>query len=158
VGIVVTAALPAAEPDLRDALAVAKEAGLVGCKRVLDSTPLYDAVATQDTVTMIRAAIRGLLRVVDATLGTEIRAVLDRDDDDKDAGKPVCDWDDKERVRRWSRHWRRTDMQRCWSSTARTSGRRWHRLASYWPRYLGKTWRRPPMVALLSPGEWLPIA
>jgi hypothetical protein len=27
----------------------AKEAGLVGRKRVLDSTPLYDAVATMDT-------------------------------------------------------------------------------------------------------------
>jgi hypothetical protein len=37
-------------------LAVAKEAGLVGRKRVLDSTALYDAVATQDTVTLIRHA------------------------------------------------------------------------------------------------------
>ncbi len=41
-------------------------AGLVGHKRVLDSTPLYDAVATMDTVTLIRSAIRGLLRVADA--------------------------------------------------------------------------------------------
>lgn len=78
------------------ALAVAKEAGLVGRKRVLDSTALYDAVATQDTVTMIRAAIRGLLRVVDATLTTQIRAALRRDDDYTDAGKPVCDWEDAE--------------------------------------------------------------
>ncbi len=29
---------------------MAKEAGLIGRKRVLDSTALYDAVATQDTV------------------------------------------------------------------------------------------------------------
>ena len=36
---------------------VAKEAGLIGRKRVLDSTALYDAVATQDTVTLIRSAI-----------------------------------------------------------------------------------------------------
>ena len=43
-------------------LDVAKKAGLVGRRRVLDSTPLYDAVATQDTVTMVRLAIRGLLR------------------------------------------------------------------------------------------------
>ena len=76
------------------ALAVAKQAGLVGRKRVLDSTALYDAVATQDTVTMIRAAIRGLLRVVDATLGVEIRAGVRRDDDYTEAGKPVCDWED----------------------------------------------------------------
>lgn len=33
-------------------LDVARQAGLVGRKRVLDSTALYDAVATQDTVTI----------------------------------------------------------------------------------------------------------
>ena len=76
-------------------LGVAKAAGMVGRRRVLDSTPLYDAVATQDTVTMIRAAIRGLLRVADGTLGAELRGVLKRDDDYATAGKPVCDWDDK---------------------------------------------------------------
>ena len=76
-------------------LDVAKEAGVVGRRRVLDSTPLYDAVATQDTVTMIRAAIRGLLRVAAAPLATELRGVLKRDDDYATAGKPVCDWEDK---------------------------------------------------------------
>ena len=44
---------------------VAGEAGLVGVRRVLDSTPLYDAVATMDTITLIRSAIRGLLKVAD---------------------------------------------------------------------------------------------
>lgn len=76
-------------------LEVAKEAGVVGRRRVLDSTPLYDAVATQDTVTMIRAAIRGLLRVADETLAAELRGVLKRDDDYATAGKPACDWEDK---------------------------------------------------------------
>jgi hypothetical protein len=76
-------------------LSVAKAAGMVGRRRVLDSTPLYDAVATQDTVTMIRASIRGLLRVADATLEAELRGVLTRDDDYNAAGKPVCDWEDK---------------------------------------------------------------
>jgi len=76
-------------------LDVAKEAGMVGRKRVLDSTPLYDAVATQDTVTMIRAAIRGVLRVADEGIAREMRAVLKRDDDYATAGKPACDWDDK---------------------------------------------------------------
>ena len=42
-------------------LAAAAAAGLVGRRRVLDSTPLYDAVATMDTVTLIRSALRGLL-------------------------------------------------------------------------------------------------
>ena len=73
---------------------MAKEAGLLGRKRVLDSTALYDAVATQDTVTMIRAAIRGLLGVADGALGIGLRAALRRDDDYASAGKPTCDWDD----------------------------------------------------------------
>ena len=77
------------------ALAMAKEAGLVGRKRVLDSTALYDAVATQDTVTMIRAAIRALLNVADKALAAELRGVLRRDDTYEAPGKPTCDWDDK---------------------------------------------------------------
>jgi hypothetical protein len=75
-------------------LAVAKSAGLVGRRRVLDSTPVYDAVATMDTVTLVRSAIRGLLRVADAQLEAELRALLARDDDYSAAGKPVCDYED----------------------------------------------------------------
>lgn len=77
-------------------LEVCKAAGLVGRKRVMDSTALYDAVATQDTVTLIRSAIRGLLRVLDTGLAAEVRSVLKRDDDYMAPGKPRCDWDDKE--------------------------------------------------------------
>lgn len=76
-------------------LEVARSAGLVGRKRVLDSTPLYDAVATQDTVTLIRSAIRGLLKVADEVVETELRKVLRRDDDYVGAGKPACDWEDE---------------------------------------------------------------
>src|SRR5215212_4674628 len=47
-------------------LAAAAEAGLVGRRRVVDSTPLYDAVATMDTITLIRSAVRGLLGVAAA--------------------------------------------------------------------------------------------
>jgi Transposase DDE domain/Transposase domain (DUF772) len=75
-------------------LEVAKSAGLVGRKRVLDSTPLYDAVATMDTVTLVRSAVRGLLKVADAVLEAELRTLLSRDDDYTTAGKPVCDYDD----------------------------------------------------------------
>jgi hypothetical protein len=79
-------------------LDVIKKAGFVGRKRVLDSTALYDAVATQDTVTLIRSAIRGVLRAAsdDAVLVAKLRRVLRRDDDYASAGKPVCDWDDRE--------------------------------------------------------------
>jgi hypothetical protein len=75
-------------------LEAARAAGLVGRKRVLDSTPLYDAVATMDTVTLIRSAIRGLLKVADTGLASGLRGVLGRDDDYASAGKPVCDYDD----------------------------------------------------------------
>ncbi len=34
-----------------------------------------------DTVTLIRSAVRGLLRVADAELAAVLRAVLERDDD-----------------------------------------------------------------------------
>ena len=75
-------------------LEVAKAAGLVGRRRVLDSTALYDAVATMDTVTLVRSAIRGLLKVAGGELESQLRAVLARDDDYAGAGKPVCDYDD----------------------------------------------------------------
>ena len=81
-----------------DTKVVAKAAGaLRGRARVLDSTPLYDSVATQDTVTQLRAAIRKLLVVLDNTdpaLAARARAALARDDDYATAGKPPCDWDD----------------------------------------------------------------
>ncbi|MFQ5426456.1 MAG: IS1182 family transposase [Gaiellales bacterium] len=75
------------------ALTAAREAGLVGRRRVLDSTALYDAVATMDTVTLLRSGIRGLLRVA-AGREPALRSLLQRDDDYASGGKPVCDWDD----------------------------------------------------------------
>jgi IS5 family transposase len=72
----------------------AKEAGLIGRKRVLDSTPLYDAVATMDTVTLIRSAIRGLLKAAEAELAAELRAALSSGDDYASSAKPQVDWDD----------------------------------------------------------------
>ncbi len=76
------------------ALAVASEAGLVGRKRAVDSTPLYDAVATMDTVTLIRSAIRSLLRVVDRALAGQLRAAMSGRDDYVSVAKPVIDWED----------------------------------------------------------------
>jgi len=76
-------------------LETARQAGLVGRRRVLDSTCLYDAVATMDTVTLVRSAVRGLLAVCPGELEGELRGLLARDDDYVSAGKPVCDYDDK---------------------------------------------------------------
>ena len=78
-----------------DTVALAKESGVLKSKvRVLDSSALYDAVATQDTVTQLRAAIRKVLNVVGVDVAEAIRTVLVRDDDYASAGKPPCDWDD----------------------------------------------------------------
>ncbi len=76
-------------------LEVAKAAGLVGVRRVLDSTPLYDAVATRDTVSLVRSAIRGVLGI-SGEREPALRAVLRRDDDYRRGGKPAADWDDAE--------------------------------------------------------------
>jgi hypothetical protein len=86
-----------ADPDrvFRVTCELARAAGLVGVRRVLDSAPLFDAVATQDTVTLLRGAIRGVLRVCSPELAAAVRAALQRDDDYAAAGKPVCDWDDQ---------------------------------------------------------------
>jgi hypothetical protein len=62
---------------------------------VLDSAPLEDAVTTQDTVTMLRGAIRGLLRACPPELEAKVRALLQRADDDRAPGKPACDWTDR---------------------------------------------------------------
>ena len=85
-----------ADPDrvFRVTCELARQAGLVGVRRVLDSAPLFDAVATQDTVTLLRGAIRGVVRACSPELAALVRSALARDDDDTRAGKPVCDWDD----------------------------------------------------------------
>ena len=58
-------------------------------RRALDSTLLDDAVATQDTVTQLVAAIRRVRRLVPAAAAVDVVA------HDYDAsGKPVCAWDD----------------------------------------------------------------
>lgn len=81
-----------------DVNATAAAAGLLrGRRRVLDSTPLFDAVATQDTVIQLRAAIRKVLTAADRAdpaLAGRVRAALTRDDDYATLGKPPCDWDD----------------------------------------------------------------
>jgi hypothetical protein len=58
-------------------------------RRVLDSTVLADAVATQDTITQLVAAIRRVRRLVPAARQLELAA----HDYDR-PGKPVCAWDD----------------------------------------------------------------
>ena len=56
-----------------DVNTVARGAGLLrGRRRVLDSTPLHDAVATQDAVTQLRATIRKLLSLLQGVLARAV--------------------------------------------------------------------------------------
>jgi hypothetical protein len=58
-------------------------------RRVLDSTILADAVATQDTITQLVAAIRRVRRLVPAARDVQMTA-----HDYARPGKPECAWDD----------------------------------------------------------------
>ena len=75
-------------------VAVAKRAGVIGHRRVVDSTGIADSVVTQDTVTLIRAAARRCLTrlgEVDPVAGGALRGRLRRGDYDE-AGKPQIVW------------------------------------------------------------------
>ena len=78
----------------RVTLEAAGKAGLVGAKRALDSTPLYDAVATMDTITLIRSAIRGVLTQAGLEPEAQLRAVLSSGDEYASKAKPQIAWDD----------------------------------------------------------------
>jgi len=71
--------------------AVITETGVLKGKvrRVLDSTVLDDAVATQDTVTQLIAAIRRVRRLIPAAAALELDA-----HDYSEPGKPRIAWDD----------------------------------------------------------------
>ena len=75
--------------------AVVAQTGVLAGKtrRALDSTILDDAVATQDTVTQLIAAIRRVGRVVPGA--TAVIAAQCRAHDYSRSGKPVIVWDDQ---------------------------------------------------------------
>jgi IS5 family transposase len=76
--------------------AVIAESGVLKGKtrRALDSTVLDDAVARQDTVTMLVAQIRRVRKLV-----AELRTVWGGEHN-LDGGRPPCDWDDPADVER----------------------------------------------------------
>lgn len=57
-------------------------------RRVLDSTVLDDAVARQDTVTMLVTQIRRVRKLIPALAGVWVR------EHNLEPGRPPCDWDD----------------------------------------------------------------
>ncbi|HEY1617813.1 MAG TPA: IS1182 family transposase [Streptosporangiaceae bacterium] len=79
---------------VRDAVArvVAETGVLKGRRRAVDSTILADAVATQDTITQLIAAVRRVGRVVPGA--AERIAAVCTGHDYSQPGKPRIDWDD----------------------------------------------------------------
>ena len=147
------ARLGAAGPDLsRSRWRRREQAGLVGRRRVLDSTPLYDAVATMDTVTLIRSAIRGLLKAADGELAGELRAVLRRDDDYAAAGKPACDYDDPAAREALVDALARDARALLAVLDGRSWARRWRRRRRCWPPWSARTWSKTPAGCSGSPG------
>jgi hypothetical protein len=129
----------------------ARQAGLVGVRRVLDSTPLYDAVATMDTVTLLGAAIRGLLKVAEEGLAAELRGCLP-------VPTTTPAWPSRRSTGTTRRHERRWWMRapgtptRCWGSCrAARCRRRWLRPLGCWAPSSAKTWSRATMAASGSP-------
>lgn len=75
-------------------LTVAKRAGVIGHRRVADSTGIADSVITQDTITLIRSAARRCLDrydVIDETAAAGLRERLARSDYHVE-GKPQILW------------------------------------------------------------------
>src|SRR5580658_8178116 len=75
-------------------IGVAKSAGVIGHRRVVDSTGIADCVLTQDTVSLIRSAVRrclDLLGGLDPGAAAACVAGLARHDYDR-AGKPEICW------------------------------------------------------------------
>ena len=132
-------------PDLRGGSCGGARGRAGRAAAVLDSTPLYDAVATMETVTLIRSAVRGLLGAADsdrdAGLAAGLRAVLRRGDDYATAAKPQIDWDDPEAHEELIDSGPGTGMRcwRCWTVASSTS--RCGRRRSCWPRCWVRTWR-----------------
>jgi hypothetical protein len=128
----------------------ARQAGLVGVRRVLDSTPLYDAVATMDTVTLLGAAIRGLLKVAEEGLAAELggacrcrrlrrpgQAADRRGRPGGTSGAGGCAARDAHGV-----------LGSCRAARCR---RRWLRPLGCWAPSSAKTWSRATMAASGSP-------
>ncbi len=75
-------------------LKVAKQAGVIGHRRVVDSTGISDCVLTQDTVSLLRSAVRrclGRLGELDPARAAACAGSLARGDYDE-AGKPQICW------------------------------------------------------------------
>jgi len=143
-----------------DTKVVAVETGVLGNRvRVLDSTPVYDAVATQDTVTQLRAAIRKLLRALDRDcplLAAKVRVVLCRMMIMRRRGNRRVIGMIPPPGRRWSTRWSVIAPPRWRRSTARCWRGQPKQPRSCWPSWPARTSTATTTGCLGSPGGWRP--
>ncbi len=82
-------------------LQLAKKAGVIGHRRVVDSTGMSDCVVTMDTITLIRSASQHCLErfsTIDKKAARQLRSQLRRSDYDAEA-KPQINWSHKDEQR-----------------------------------------------------------
>ena len=146
------AALGSAGPDLRgDAGRRPSRRGWSGGRRVLDSTPLYDAVATMDTVTLVRSAIRGLLGSPTASWRPSCGRCLPATTTmPPRASRPVTTTM-RPPGRRWSTRWPATHTRAAWCWTAGSWPGAWTRPRRCWPRVVGQDLDRTRRACSGSP-------
>ncbi len=137
-------------------LEAASAAGLVGARRVLDSTPLYDAVATMDTVTLIRSAVHGLLRVTDSESPPSfVRRSAAATTTSRTPSRRTTGTTPKP-VRRWSTRGPVTPMGVCGCWRAASWMARPPRPPRCWRPSSAKTWKMQRMACFASPAGWPP--
>ena len=132
-------------------LDAARAAGAVSPRRVLDSAPVYDAVATQDTVTMLRSAIRQTLAAADAAgFGRGCGRCCAETTTTPRAARLCATGRTPRRARRWwqsSPRMPRRCLRRCGAGlSAPTRPTR----PSCWPPFRARTSRRAPTTRCAS--------
>jgi len=110
-------------------------------RRALDSTILDDAVATQDTVTQLIAAIRRVGREVPGA--AEVITTHARAHDYAQAGKPRIAWDDETARAELVDAPSRTRIGSWVISPSRNSAREQPKRSDYSPWWPGRMWNRP---------------
>ena len=98
-----------------------------------------------DTVTLLGAAIRGLLKVAEGRLAAELGAVLGSADEYASLTKPQIDWDDQAARAALVDARARDGHAVLGSCRVACCRRRWPRPPGCWPWWWAKTWNRAPM-------------
>jgi hypothetical protein len=106
-------------------------------RRALDSTVLDDAVAAQDTVTQLIAAVRRVGREVPGA--AEVIAGVTSAHDYDDPGKPRIAGTTRRRATRWSTRWSATRWRCSTRSVSRSRARVRRTRSGCWPWSPGRT-------------------